>query len=183
MTTDPVTSLAPCEIDVRIGGELYTVPAIPALDWVMAIIGGTGDIIPGLLLPEHRRAVMERFVAGDVSIEELNRAWRDVLAVACGRSWWSAWRLCASATAPEVWPAVHGQLLTKGIDLERLSIGGLCNVLFYLMVHGAGSPEEVERVKFELEVPPPDERAQHHELTRASAADDFLANLEQVKKL
>lgn len=175
-------SLRPCEIDVELGGETFTVPALPAADWLMAIIGEPGAVLPGLLSDEDQRVVYKMIVRGRLNPDEINKAWRDLLAAATGRTWWSASRLCMSASDPEAWPTVHGKLLTSGIDMDVVSIGALCNAIYFMILTSSKDDEERTAAKLELELPPPGAEQEAWD-DRERLAQDFLANLGQLSQL
>lgn len=174
--------LRPCEIDVTLGGIVYTIPALPAADWLIAIIGEPGAILPGLLPDDQQREVYDRLLSGDLDVAEINSGWRDVLGAAAGRSWWSASRLCSSAADPEAWPTVHGRLLAEGIDLDKVSIGGFCNAVFFMALSSAADDEERSKLKFELELPPPGSEVEAFE-DRDAVANDFMAAVAQLQQL
>lgn len=151
---DAVATIEPCEVDVCLGDVWYRVPALPAAVWLAAIIGEAGAVLPGLLPEDERADVYRRIRSGDLDVEEINTGWRDLLEAACGRTWWSAARLCKSAAEAEAWPVVHGKLLTQGVDLGKVSIGALCNAIFFMALSGAEDEAERMKLKFELEMPP-----------------------------
>jgi len=175
------TALWPCEVDVEIRGVLYTVPARPAADWLPAIVGEGGQsIIPGLLDPSDANDLGWRFKRGAVDPVDINRAWRDVLEAASGRSWWSTARLCQGAVHPDALAIVQGRLWDMGFDMGTASIAGLCNALFFLMVSGATDDAELSKAKFELEVPPPGEIKN---LDPVQLEENFMAALAQFQEL
>lgn len=176
-------SIRPCEIDVELAGTVFTVPALPAADWLVAILDEEGgSILPGLLSLDDQREVYRMIARGQLETAEVNRAWRDLLGEATGRTWWSAARLCHSAADPEAWPTVHGKLLTSGIDVDKVSIGGLCNAIFFLIMSQAKDDEERSSARFELEMPPPGSEKEAWD-DRERMAQDFLANLAQLSQL
>lgn len=180
---DVASSLAPCEIDVELADTIFTVPALPAIDWLTAILSPEpGSVLPGLLSVQDQRAIYRMILRGRLEPEEVNRAWRDLMAAATGRSWWTAARLVKSGTDPEAWPQVQGRMLDAGIDLEVVSIGALCNWLFFLLMSSAKDDEERASARFELELPPPGEEQAAWD-DREQMAQDFLANFAQLKQL
>lgn len=179
---DAAVSIRPCEIDVTLGGVVFTVPALPAADWLTAIIGPPGALLPGLLPAADQHEIYDMLARGDLDPDEVSAAWRDLIAAATGRSWWSASRLCASASDPDAWPVVHGKLLTGGIDLEVVSVGALCNAIFFMILSSSKDDEERSTAKFELELPPPGFEAEVWQ-DREQIAQDFLANLSQLHQL
>jgi hypothetical protein len=178
---DAVAGLRPCEVDVTLAGVVYTVPALPAADWLAAIVGEPGAVLPGLLPLGDQLEIHHRILRGQLEPKEVNQAWRDLLGAACGRSWWSAARLCMSAADAEAWPAVHGRLLTSGVDLEKVSIGALCNAIYFMIMSSSEDESERSKHQFELEMPPPGEEATAFD-DREQIADDFMAAIAQLQQ-
>jgi hypothetical protein len=179
---DPVAAIRPCEIDVTLGGSVYTIPALTAVDWMAAILGEPGGIVPGLLPYEDQLDIVDRIARGRLDLDEINEVWREALGAAAGRTWWSAARLIQSAADPDTWPAVHGKLFAQGVDLELVSIGALCNALYFMAVTGAEDEAERSRIKFELELPPPGETKKAF-ADPEIAAEDWLGALAQFQGL
>lgn len=180
---DVAASLRPCEIDVTLAGEVFTVPALSAADWLVAILDEEGgSILPGLLAEEDQKRVYHMVLRGELEPAEVNTAWRDLMSAATGRSWWSAARLCRSAADPDAWAQVHGRLFDMGVDLDKASIGALCNAIFFLLMTGAKDDEERSTVRFELELPPPGSEEEVWE-DRSQIAEDFMSNFAQLKQL
>ena len=181
---DAAAALRPCPIDVTLAGEVYTVTALPAADWLMAIIGEPGAVLPGLLSEEDQRRVYHRILRGHLEPAEINRAWRALLAAATGRTWWSASRLCMSAADPEAWPSVHGRLLTSGIDLDVVSIGALCNAIYFMIMSSSEDDAERSRHQFELELVPAGHETDLAELVAddETNAENFMAAITQLQQ-
>lgn len=182
MATDAAATLQPCEIDVTLAGQVFTIPRLPAADWLAAIVGPPGALLPGLLSHEDQRVIYRLILDGELDPEEINAAWRDVLAAASGRSWWSASRLCSAASDQDAWPMVHGRLMKYGVDLRRVSIGALCNAIFFMIMDNSKDEEERSKARFELELPPPGYESAAFE-DREQMALDFLSNLNQLGNL
>ena len=68
---DAVVGLRPCAVDVTLGGVVYTVPALPAADWLAAIVGDPGAILPGLLPYDDQREIHRRVLRGQLDLEEV----------------------------------------------------------------------------------------------------------------
>lgn len=178
---DAAAGMRPCEIDITLGNLVYTIPELPAADWLVAIIGDPGALLPGLLPLDEQADVYHRIQSGDLAVEEINQAWRDLLGAATGRTWWSASRLCSAAADPEAWPVVHGRLLSSGIDLEQVSIGAFCNAVFFMLLSGSDEEERM-RIKMELEMPPPGYEREAWE-DRDAISSDFMSAMNQLQQL
>lgn len=176
-------SLWPTAVWVRLGDYDYQIPEEPAAVWIRAISDPDGGaIVPGLLEPEDQRLVWRDLVMGRLKPEELSDAWREVVAVAAGRPWWEATRLVLSASARENWPAIHGKLMYRGVDLDKFSIGGFCNLIHVMALEACKDDGERAQYEFELTTPPPGvEPEEAHRST--DAAGDFLAAMRQFQQV
>lgn len=153
---DPIVALRPCAIDVEVGEYEYTIPALPALPWLEAVLDTDGAaIIPGLLSSADQRDIMDDYVSGAVTPEDLLRAARNALGAAAGRPYWEADRLIRGAAHQDAWAVVSGELVTSGVDLERISIAAYCNAVYAYAVRNA-SKEDRERLDLELKMIPAD---------------------------
>lgn len=181
---DAAAGIRPCEIDVTLGGVTYVVPALPAADWIIAIIGEPGALLPGLLSADDQREIYHRILRGTLDVEEINTAWRALMTAATGRSWWSATRLCNSAADPQAWPNVHGRLLTAGIDLDKVSIGAFCNAVFFMIMTSSEDDAERSRHQFELELVPAGYEADLADsvLDDETNAENFMAAIAQLQQ-
>lgn len=172
---DIAAALRPCAVEVQLGEWLYTIPELPAADWIEAIVNPDGGaVVPGLMNEVTQRDVWACFLRGQIQRQELEEAWRDVLAAATGHKWWSVTRLFLGATEAGTWPTLHGELLIRGIDLERVSIGAAYHAIYRLGLEGC--KDDAERAKFQFDIaqaPPGVDMAESFD--KAEAASDFMA--------
>lgn len=156
MAVDPVASLRPADIDVEVGDWEYTVPALTAAEWIELMAGGgIPAIVPGLLGTEDRMGVMRDYLDGNITKQDLEDACRRVLEVAGGRKWWEVERLVDSAIRGDVWPTIHGQLVLKGVDLDRLTLAGFVNAVWVMALQNCQKESEKQALEWELTKPPP----------------------------
>jgi hypothetical protein len=154
---DAVASLRPCAIEVQLGEWIYTIPELPASEWIEAVLQEDGGaIVPGLLDPEDQDDVWREFLRGHVSQEELTQAWRDALGAAVGQPWWKAARLIMAATAADSWPVLHGRLTERGVDLDVISIGAFWNTIYFIGRSNCKDDKEATQFDFQLDRPPAD---------------------------
>lgn len=151
---EPVAALRPADIEVELGGWVYVISARPAADWMTAIARGAGAILPGMLDAEDRAELLRELLRGAVTRDDIAEAVHDVLEAAGGRRWWEVERLISSVMHSEHWPTIHGELLLRGVDLEKISLGAAWNAFYTLIMR---STEEGKRagVQFEISKPPP----------------------------
>lgn len=119
MDFDPVALLRCWAVEVDVGGRLFTIPAMPASDWLVPILEGAWfDIVPGLLADADEE-LHDALIAGTVPYEECRAAAQAALATASGsRRWWSARTLARAAMTG--W--VSGDLVLHGVDLDKVSL-------------------------------------------------------------
>lgn len=180
---DIAASLWPCAVEIQVGDWVYEIPDLSAADWIRAIADTDGGaIVPGLLEPEDQALVWRDFAAGKIDDVDLRDAWRDAVGAAAGRPWWVASRLVLSATARDNWPIIHGRLVQRGVDLERASIGGFCNVVHTMALEACKDDGARAQYEFELITPPPGVSPDEaHAATNAST--DFMAAMQQFQSL
>lgn len=153
---DALASLEVREIEVRCGEWLYTIPALPARDWLAAVLDPRGTaIFPGLLDRADRLDVTRAYLLRQVSAEEIRDCCRAALAAASGRSWWIADRLIRAVATSEHWPFVHGSLARSGVDLAVVPIAAYCDAVYSLIVERMGEQRQRENFDRELDLPPP----------------------------
>jgi hypothetical protein len=180
---DAGASLQPSEIDVELGRWLYTIPALPASAWIEAILSEEpGAIVPGLMDGATRDDVWRQFLLGHIDKEELETAWRDVLTAASGQPWWQVSRIVMSCAHSDAWPVVHGKLLKWGVDLDRISLGGLYNVLLLLAYESCKDDNDKAAFEFNLTTPPP-EVSVSEAMTQTNVEDDWMSALASFQQI
>ena len=151
--TDPVASLRPWPIDVRLNGLNCRIPALPAADWLAVFMGPftVMDIVPGLC-PDDEADVIAMLAQGDLSITELRDAALAAITHVSGRPWWIAVRLVKIAAAS--WESLGGRLAQQNIDAGRISLGQWLDAILVIIVESI-KPEQTTMFFSQLEMPPP----------------------------
>ncbi len=170
MDIDPAATLRCWRIDVDVAGTVYTIPALPAVDWLTLIVDGSHfDIIPGLLSDEDGAGIDDQLLAGTLGHSEIQAAARAAIAATAGMKWWTAQRLAYAALSS--W--VGGELLLRGVDPARVSLGGYLAAAYRAVTRTADESQR-NRIDMDLEQPPvglaPEEWFDEDE-----AADNFAA--------
>lgn len=174
---DAGAALRPAPIEVQLGEWIYTIPALPAADWIEAILDDDGGaVVPGLMDEDTARDVWREFLRGHIQRDELEKAWRYAIGAATGQPWWQASRLIMSATHKDSWPLVHGKLTMRGVDLDAVSIGAFYNAVYFLGLESCKDDAERSTWEFQLSVPPP-EVAAEDALAEYDTAGDFMSAL------
>lgn len=150
--TDPVALLRCYPVAVTVGRIAYEIPALPAGPWIKAVLAD--NVLPGLLPPFAAEVFAEQLTAGTVPDGELEEVTRLAVQVAAGRPWWEVQRLVATLGAQA--DALGGELLLRGFDFERQSLGAFCAATYALCVRNM---DKKERMKFDsaLKSPPAEE--------------------------
>jgi hypothetical protein len=178
---DALASLRPCAVDVTVGEWVYTIPELPAAAWLEAVLAETGgSIFPGLCDVVTRADVWREIVHGRATPDEIAECERHALEAAAGQRWWKVDRLVRSATLPEYWPLIHGDLIRHGLDPERISIGAFYNAVYALVVSRMNEESQKNKLDFDLDTPPPGVDAEE---AFADAGDDFMAALQADRRL
>lgn len=147
---DPVAALRCWRIDVEVAGRVYTIPPLPAADWLVPIVTGRwGDIVPGLL-PLDEAEPLDDLIA-DLAIDpaELRHAAQAALAEAAGTRWWTARALAGGLMQV---PQLIGRLLASGLDPAVVSLGGFLTAAYATVVDGM---DKMQRAKFDLDLQRP----------------------------
>lgn len=168
---DPIAALRCWTIDVDVAGATYTVPARPAVDWLIAIVSGSwADIVPGLLDPDQSGPLEDAIADLSVDPAELRAAAQAALAEAAGTKWWTARNLAASVvTVPEM----VGMLLTRGVDPGHVSLGGYLTAAYALAVRGM---DKMGRARFDMDLQRPPAGVPAEEWwDEEAAADSFMS--------
>lgn len=164
---DVVASLWPCEIDVEIGPGVYTIPALPAADWVATVARNDAlGIVPGLLLDEDQLEVYDLIEDEVVPLADFETLARHALEAAAGRPWWEAQHLVIGAV--QSWDVIGGRLINTGVDLHRISLGAFCNAIYAMAIDGM---DKKDRMKFDNDL----KRPPLEEIEAQSGDESFLA--------
>lgn len=181
---DAGASLQPSAIDVELGKWIYTIPALPASAWIEALLDeeNGGSIVPGLMDEVTQADVWRQFLLGNIDKAELEEGWRAALGAASGQPWWQVSRLVMSCAQGEAWPVVHGKLLKWGVDLDRISLGGLYNVLLLLAYESCKDDNDRATFEFNLTSPPP-EVSVEEAMVEADVQDDWMAAFSSFQQI
>lgn len=150
VTFDPAATIRPWAIDVDLAGSTYTIPALPARDWIEATLEpGWEAVVPGLLGGDLN-ALEELMVDGAVGTAALRTAAQDALAAAAGLKWWTAENL----TRAVVGSWVSAELTTRGVDSTTIPLGAYLHAAYHLAVSRM-KPEQKMQLDAALTQPPP----------------------------
>ena len=160
--TDPVWSLRPWPVSVRVVGTMFEIPALPAADWLTILMTENpdlDDIFPGLLDEEDQDIVTEAMLDG--ALEETFSVCLDIITAVSGRPWYIAMRLIE--VARNSWQVLGAEMLLKKVNAEELSLSGWLDVLLLLIMRNI-DPKEATMFTMRLEAPPADVEVEQPEL-------------------
>jgi hypothetical protein len=180
---DAAAALRPAAIDVTLGKWIYTIPPLPAADWIEAILNPDGGaIVPGLMDASTRRDVWREFLRGHILKSEIDQAWRHAIGAASGVPWWQCSRIVMSAASDDSWVVVHGKLTSRGMDLERVSLGAFYNAVYFLGLQSCENDSERASFEFSVSSPPPEVSVQEA-MAETNAEEDFMAALAGFQRI
>ena len=137
-------------VAVELGDIVCTIPPRPALAWLLPIIDQDWlEIVPGML--DSVDSTVDRLLAEHlISAEDCAVAARDAVSTATGMPWWSAVRLALAIVDT---PEIAAELLLCRIDFEMISIGGLVQAVYRLLVREADTKQR-SKIDSQLRQPP-----------------------------
>lgn len=132
-------------IRVEAAGRWWTIPKLPAADWILAVSEDepVTAVFPGLLNDAGAEHVGDMLVRGTFPVDHLRNAAFSAIKQASGWNWWEAMRLVGMADAQ---PEVVGELTLRGLDPESVPFGRWCHAVYALATKNL---DEKERAKFE----------------------------------
>lgn len=167
-------SLRPWPVTVTFGGELFEIPALPAVDWLAVLMNPETDLLdifPGLLEEGDQDRCMDVILDG--GYENLEQLILDVVATVSGRPWWVALRLIEVARTS--WHTMGAEMLYRGVDASRLSLSGWLDVLLLLVMRNI-EPKDATMFALKLEQVPEIAGEQAQEAAEPTMSrSDFMA--------
>lgn len=138
-------------VNVELGGEVYTIPAQPAIGWLVPIVDQDWlSIIPGLIVTDGDE-LDELLSEALITVKDCEHAAQDAVSVVTGMPWWVATRLALAIVGT---PEVAGELVLHNVDAGVASIGALLQAVYRMIVRDA---DKKQRTKIDHDlVRPPD---------------------------
>lgn len=149
MAADALAALKIWALDVDLGGDTFTVPPLPAVEWFLAILDEDAilPLIPGLMDAAAEETITDMLLSGETTADEIVKRSRELLSAAAGRPWWEADRLIRSAGAS--WNIIGGELTRLGVDLAAVSLAAALNAIYVVCTR---TMDEKERNKFDIDL-------------------------------
>jgi hypothetical protein len=160
---------------VYIAGCEFEIPALPATDWIIGILGMDTDVLSLLLdlLPEDQSShLTDLMLAGGIDLEELVLLVLEVVTKVGSRPWWVTMRLVS--VAQENWHTIGAELMYRGIHAEAVSLAAWLDV-FTLVLTRMIDPKQATMFFMKLEMPPPEYADQVTEESMEISAEAFMS--------
>lgn len=147
---DPLAPVGSWDTEVELAGKTWTIPAAPASDWILPVLGGQADSLLDMIA-EDTGPIEDALYDGELSWDAIETAHHDAIESVSGVHWWEAQRLLGLALD---WDGLGGELLLRGFRLETNSLAQTCVAVWRIATR---SVEEKDRNKIlhEIEKPPP----------------------------
>jgi len=147
-------SISPQPVQVEAAGRSFTIPVLPASNWIVALSGPepVSEVFPGLLSSGDFDRILDLMEDGRVDVEDLRKPAFEAVTAASGFRWWEALRLVGMA---EGGPSVIGEMTIRGIDPADIPFGRWCAAVYVLATRNL---EPKERMKWDAKfsAPPPE---------------------------
>lgn len=158
---DPVASLAPAGVVVSLGGVEYSIPALPALNWLRIFLKeeySILEVVPGLIEPEADRDKIEDLIAiEELTFTEISEAALDAITIASGRDYWVTVKFLAITRMS--WDTVGAMMARLNIDARQVSLAAWFDAAYHvareIIASGKDGQQHLVRFVSELEAPPP----------------------------
>lgn len=170
LNRNPILSLRPWPVVITVGGEEFTIPALPAADWLAALMSeafSLDDLFPGLLDDEDHDRAVAVLLSDMHELEQFHRLTLDIVELASGRSWWVALRLIGAAVGS--WDVIGAELILKQVDPERLSLAAWLDAVLLVMLRSM-EEKDITMFTLKLEAPPPEAQEEAEEMTMSREA-------------
>lgn len=143
--------IVPRPVVVELGGGEYRIPALPATEWMLALLEKDwADIVPGMCEGDLEE-LHDAIAYGDVSVEECQRAAQDAVTAAAGLDWWAAVKIIHSGAVD---PAAMGELRTSGLNMAEAPLAAVVVALYRIYTRDK-DPKDVAKLDAELMKLPP----------------------------
>lgn len=150
-TFDPRAPLQNWDIEIELAGRVWTLPAVPASEWVVPIVADQAELVIPDMFAEDSAPIEDALYDGDLGWAEIESAYHEAVTTVAGCKWWEAQRLMALAID---WDGVGGELLLRGFRLEERSVAETCVVVWRLLTRGK-EEKDLNKILHEIEKPPP----------------------------
>jgi hypothetical protein len=144
-----VGSLQPWPIELDLAGKAYTIPALPAVDWLTILMADSVD--PERILLDLCPGGHEILLDESLEQDDIGNALLDVIEQVSGRRWWIALRLIGVVRSN--WHILGAEMFYRHIDPAALSLSAWLDVMLVITIRSM-DPKDVAMFTMKLELPP-----------------------------
>lgn len=130
MDVDPLASMRCWAVEIELGGRVYEIPALPAVEWWPVLVSGDiGQVLDFIeSSPDDPRNVDDLLLSGAFTAEELTQALTDAIEETAGRSLHAA--IVLATVANGQWPAIGGALAQAGFRWDEQPLGAALDAIY-----------------------------------------------------
>lgn len=175
LNKDPIWSLRLWSVEITVADHVFEVPALPATDWLVGILGMEEDtmgLVLNMLPEEDSEALVDLMLEGFLEPEELLDLALDLLSAVAARPWWVVMRLVA--LAQQNWDTVGAELTLRGVNPDTVSLAAWLDVLM-LVTFRLMDPKEHSMFIMKLEMVPAEFVKQVPEKDLEISRESFLS--------
>lgn len=127
---DPLASMRCWAIEIELGGRVYDIPALPAVEWWPVLSSADLSQILDFVVsrPDDPSNLDDLLLSGALSTEDLVEALTDAIEQTAGRSYHSA--LVLAAVANSQWAVINGALVQTGFRWDDQPLGAALDAVY-----------------------------------------------------
>ena len=155
VVTDPIWSLRIWPVTFTVAGQDFTIPAIPASEWLELFMDNeieAPEILETLLASEDAERLRDLMWDDRFALTDLGDLLLEVISAVTGRPWWVALKLVA--TVRTQWDFLGAELVLQGVRADTISIAAWLDVALLTILRNI-DPEKATMFTSQLEMPPP----------------------------
>lgn len=145
--------------------------------WLEAILASDQvtwlDILIKALPMQDGDRIADMIASGDLPIETLATAAKDLLTAVAARPWWEVFNIIAVAEAS--WEAIGGEMASRGLQADLVTLGTWLDAAFYLMRKATKDEQAHDQLVTEIKRKPM-ESTDDGEMD----TDDFMAAMTEL---
>jgi len=159
-------------VEVEIGGTVYEVPPLSAVEWWPVLTSGQAINVIDLLKSSPDGDLDDRLLNGEITTEELTDALTEAIEEVAGRPFHTAFVLATLAGLH--WPAINGAIVRRGFRWDQQPLGAALDAVYSVVMDGLNE-EEQKKLTAILDNPAMLPGGRRRKRDREKAAADFEA--------
>lgn len=134
MDVDPAASMRCWAVELELGGRVFNIPALPAVDWwpVVSEFNLTGILDFIVSTPDDPDNLDDLLLSGAFTTEELTEVLTDAFEEVAGRSLHASYVI--ASVAGTSWSVVNGALAMAGFRWDQQPLGAALDALYAVIV-------------------------------------------------